>query len=167
MINITDFRNGMSLLGGAVSIITTHGENGKCGITASAVCSVTDNPPTLLVCVNRNSWSHAHFVSNKAFCVNVLAAGHESLSGRFADKNVTMDERFTTHKWLQLETGAPALEEAVVNFDCQISDSHNVGTHTVFFGVIKSIRFGGSRSGLMYFNRNYHHLPENPASSIA
>lgn len=48
------FRNGMAMLGGAVSIITSAGASGRVGMTASAVCSVTDTPPTLLVWFNRD-----------------------------------------------------------------------------------------------------------------
>jgi flavin reductase len=72
----TEFRNAMAQLGSAVSVITTDGPAGKFGFTASAVCSVTDQPPTLLVCMNRNSWAHAHFKQNGVLCVNVLSSLH-------------------------------------------------------------------------------------------
>ena len=67
-----DFRNAMAQLPAAVNIITTNGPGGRCGITASAVCSVTDSPPTVLVCVNRNSATHDVFRTNGRLCVNVL-----------------------------------------------------------------------------------------------
>ena len=62
MIEATDFRNAMSLLTTAVNVITTEGIAGTHGFTASAVCSVTDTPPTLLVCMNQSSRSHEHFI---------------------------------------------------------------------------------------------------------
>ena len=65
MIEAIDFRNAMSLLTSAVSVVTTAGMSGRYGFTASAVCSVTDTPPTLLVCMNLASSSHVHFVDNK------------------------------------------------------------------------------------------------------
>lgn len=74
MIETTDFRNAMSLLSSAVSVVTTAGLAGRYGFTASAVCSVTDTPPTLLVCMNQSSSSHMHFVENKILTVNVLSA---------------------------------------------------------------------------------------------
>lgn len=61
--------------------ITTDGPAGKFGFTASAVCSVTDSPPTLLVCMNRNSYANEHFKQNRALCVNVLSSDHGDLSG--------------------------------------------------------------------------------------
>jgi flavin reductase len=59
MIAATDFKNAMSLLTGAVNVVTTTGVSGRHGFTASAVCSVTDAPPTLLVCINNSAYSHA------------------------------------------------------------------------------------------------------------
>lgn len=81
MIESTDFRNAMSLLTTAVNVITTEGEDGMHGFTASAVCSVTDTPPTLLVCMNQSSRSHTHFVDNKILSVNVLGSRLTSIFG--------------------------------------------------------------------------------------
>ena len=86
MIEATGFRNAMSLLSTAVNVITTAGEAGMHGFTASAVCSVTDTPPTLLVCMNQSSRSHAQFLENKVLSVNVLSTQHEQLSNAFASK---------------------------------------------------------------------------------
>lgn len=83
MVDTTGFRNSMAMLGGAVSVITTDGPAGRFGFTASAVCSVTDQPPTLLVCMNRSSFSNVHFKSNGVLSVNVLTPGHQEVSGRF------------------------------------------------------------------------------------
>ena len=76
MIEATDFRDAMSLLTSAVSVVTTAGMSDRHGFTASAVCSVTDTPPTLLVCMNKASRSHAYFVENKILTVNVLGSHH-------------------------------------------------------------------------------------------
>lgn len=88
MIETTDFRNAMSLLSSAVSVVTTAGLAGRYGFTASAVCSVTDTPPTLLVCMNQSSSSHMHFVENKILTVNVLSAQHQQLSNVFSSKRL-------------------------------------------------------------------------------
>ena len=72
MIEATDFRDAMSLLTSAVSVVTTAGMADRHGFTASAVCSVTDTPPTLLVCMNKASRSHAYFVENKILTVKDL-----------------------------------------------------------------------------------------------
>ncbi|MNG71382.1 FMN reductase (NADH) RutF [compost metagenome] len=160
MVDINQFRNAMALLGGAVSVITTDGPSGRFGFTASAVCSVTDSPPTLLVCMNRGSHSNAQFKANGALCVNVLAGTHQELSGAFANRALSMEERFATTTWTALETGAPAMLEALVNFDCRIAQVHEVGSHSIFYCEIQDIRHGGADDGLVYFNRAYHRLGE-------
>ena len=86
MIEAADFRNAMSLLSSAVNVVTTAGASGVHGFTASAVCSVTDTPPTLLVCMNQASRSHAHFIENKILSVNVLGAQHQQI-GHFEGKS--------------------------------------------------------------------------------
>lgn len=160
MPDIQLFRNGMAMLGGAVSVITTDGESGRFGFTATAVTSVTDQPPTLLVCMNRNSYAHQHFKANGVLCVNVLNGHHQGVSGDFSDRNLTSEERFSRHAWSSMQTGSPALDEALVNFDCRISEMHDVGSHTVFYCEISDIRLGESDQALVYFNRAYHCLDQ-------
>lgn len=88
-----DFRDAMARLGSAVNIITTDGPAGRAGFTASAVCSVTDSPPTLLVCLNRSASVYSVFQQNQTLCVNTLCAEHESLSNLFGGKT-PMEMRF-------------------------------------------------------------------------
>lgn len=134
MIEANDFRNAMSLLTSAVNVVTTAGASGRHGFTASAVCSVTDTPPTLLVCMNTASRSHAHFIENETLTVNVLGAQHQHISNVFSSK-LTSEERFKHGTWTKLKTGAPVLEDALVSFDCQIEQIQEVGTHTILFAV--------------------------------
>ena len=161
MVDVNQFRNAMALLGGAVSVITTDGPAGRFGFTASAVCSVTDAPPTLLVCMNRASYSNEQFKANGALCVNVLAGTHQELSGAFANRNLSTEERFATTHWTVLESGAPVMQEALVNFDCRIAQVHEVGSHSIFYCEIQDIRQGGADDGLVYFNRAYHRVCED------
>ncbi|SPL70655.1 flavin reductase [Acinetobacter stercoris] len=159
MVETTDFRNGMSLLTGAVNVITTAGETGRFGFTASAVCSVTDDPPTLLVCMNRSSSSHAHFKENGILTVNVLGSQHQNVSQAFASK-ISMEERFDHGKWITLVTGSPVLQDALVSFDCKIRQMNDVGTHTIFYCEVEAIQMNQNDElhGLIYFNRAYHHV---------
>ena len=158
MFDATDFKNAMSSLTSAVNIVTTVGESGFHGFTASAVCSVTDTPPTLLVCMNKSSRSHTHFVENKVLTVNVLGAQHEHISNAFASSKLSSDERFSLGKWSELETGSPVLTDALVSFDCEISDIQEVGTHTIFICPIKKKKKNQQDQALVYFNRAYHQV---------
>ncbi|MCE4057321.1 flavin reductase [Pseudomonas sp. Au-Pse12] len=160
MVDTTGFRNSMAMLGGAVSIITTDGPAGRFGFTASAVCSVTDQPPTLLVCMNRASYSNVHFKSNGVLSVNVLTPELREVSGAFANRELDAEQRFSSARWSTLESGAPLLDEALVSFDCRIAQAHEVGSHTIFYCEVMGIRNGESQQGLVYFNRAYHPVGE-------
>lgn len=159
MVNTTDFRDAMSLLTGAVNVITTKGVSGRHGFTASAVCSVSDTPPTLLVCMNKASSSHPHFIENKILSVNVLGAEHQHISKVFSSK-MSPEERFEHGNWTALETGAPVLEDSLVSFDCHIEQIQEVGTHTIFICGIQAIQQNGQDQGLVYFKRGYHPVGE-------
>jgi len=165
MIATADFRNAMALLAGAVNVITTDGPAGLAGFTASAVCSVTDQPPTLLVCMNRSSFAHRFFVENRTLCVNVLAADQQPLSALFSNREVSMTQRFDRAPWRALATGAPALDGALVNFDGEITHIHEVGSHSIFLAELRDVRLAGQGSqGLAYFNRAYHRLGAEQAA---
>lgn len=157
------FRNIMARFGAAVSVVTTEGAAGRCGFTCTAVCSVTDDPATILVCLNRRSLMNAAFKSNGVFCVNVLGAGQEDLSAMFAGQTgIGMADRFGQDRWDTLVTGAPVLRDAVVALDCTVSDLKECGTHTILFGGVASVRLDALRDSLVYFNRQYHALPVAP-----
>ncbi len=153
------YREAMARLGAAVNVITTDGPGGRAGFTASAVCSVTDTPPTLLVCANRTNDSYAAFKANGVLCVNVLTHGQRDLSTIFAGMTErTMEGRFEAGVWHTLETGAPVLDEDAVSFDCRITQTVEVGTHDVFFCEVDAVETGSVHEGLIYFGRGYHRI---------
>ncbi len=156
MVGKDSFRDAMARLGAAVNVVTTDGPAGRRGFTASAVCSVTDTPPTLLVCMNRDSDSSLAVIENGVVAVNTLAHEHQELSGVFAGQVVDMDTRFAAAAWETLETGAPILRGATVSFDCRITQITEVGTHSVVFCAVEAIKFGDVHEGLIYFGRSYH-----------
>lgn len=156
-----NFRNAMAYMGSAVNIITTSGSDGNHGFTASAVCSVTDTPPTLLVCMNQSSALHKYFIKNKFLAVNVLKADQKNISKIFANPQIERDVRFSHAQWTTSKTGSPLLVDALVNFDCQIIQTQHIGSHTIFYAEILDSRILASqndRKGLIYFGRNYHDL---------
>ncbi|ERK18565.1 putative flavin reductase RutF [Pantoea sp. AS-PWVM4] len=151
------FRDAMSRLGAAVNIITTDGPAGRAGFTASAVCSVTDTPPTLLVCLNRSASVWPVFRDNGYLCVNTLAAGHEDLSTLFGGKT-PMADRFLAARWHTLSSGSPLLDGALVSFDCKVSQVVSVGTHDILFCEVMALVRNDEPHGLAWFDRGYQHL---------
>lgn len=150
----------MSLLTSAVNVITTEGTTGKHGFTASAVCSVTDTPATLLVCMNQSSRSYHHFIDNKVLAVNVLSSQHESLANAFASSTLNSIQRFQLGSWSTLATASPILTDALVSFDCEIVDVHQVGTHSIFICRVLALTPNQQQPSLVYFNRTYHQVSE-------
>jgi flavin reductase len=164
MVEQAFFRTAMSKLGAAVSVVTSDGPAGRCGTTVTAVSSVTDSPATLLVCVNRNSWSNRVLRENGVLCVNVLHCGQVDLARLFAGMtDVTPQQRFEGVRIAEMATGAPALADALVSFDCEIVETVEVGTHTVFLAQVREIRMGENDQGLIYFDRRYASVGGAPA----
>ncbi len=153
------FRDGMSRLGSGVNIITSFGPSGRLGFTATAVCSISDNPPSLLVCMNRSSQQNAPLKRNGALCVNALSASHQALSRVFSGAGkVAMDERFALADWSTLATGSPVLADACVAFDCRIVQVLEVNTHSLLIANVVAIHEHPAASSLIYFDRRYHEL---------
>ncbi len=148
----------MALLSAAVNIITTDGIGGRAGFTATAVCSVTAQPPTLLVCLNRTSSAYKAVRANGVLCVNILKSHHEDIGRLFGGKT-PIEERFAAGRWSALSTGAPALDDGLVSFDCKISDVASAGTHEILICEIVAIRQNDVLDEpLIYFDRNYRRL---------
>lgn len=154
----SQFRESMSRMGAAVNLITTDGPAGRHGLVASAVCSVTDCPPTVLVCVNQGAFVHDKLIENGVLCVNVLAAHHQDLSAVFA-RYVPGVDRFAHGDWQHLDTGAPVLADANAALDCRIGSVLEQGSHSVLFCHVRALRLPENIDrGLVYFGRNYHQL---------
>ena len=150
------FREAMSRLGAAVHVITTAGPGGKTGATATAACSVTDAPPTLLMCLNRRSQTNPVVIENGVFCVNTLGAGEAEIADLFSGRTGVMgSDRFMKGEWTALTTGSPVLTNAVVAFDCRIVEVRSVASHNVFFGAVEAVRLGPNGPALVYHERAY------------
>jgi flavin reductase len=150
------FREAMSRLGAAVHVVTTAGLAGKTGFTATAVCSVSDKPAMLLVCLNRRSSSAPLLAQNGVFCVNTLGAGEEKLADLFAGRSgAQLAERFSLGEWTTLKTGAPVLASAIVAFDCRTIETKAMASHNVVFGAVEAVRVGRGGAVLVYHERAY------------
>jgi flavin reductase (NADH) len=154
------FRQAMAHLGAAVNVITTAGPHGRCGITASAVCSVTDAPPTLLVCLNRSSAMHAVFDGNRRVCINVIPASLEGVARHFAGlTGLSMEKRFQLPVWDDGCDGVPVLRGALASLQGTIVEAKDVGSHSVMFVETTEIRLRTDGDSLIYFDRNFHRVP--------
>ncbi|PWJ42161.1 flavin reductase family protein [Sediminitomix flava] len=156
-IDAKTYRDGMSLLPAAVTVVTTDGEAGKGGMTVSAITSVTDTPATLLICINQNSKMNEMLKTNARFVVNILQASNEEISNRMAGFDGSEpSERFDLGEWKEGTLKQPILKNASAAFECEIVKTDEVGTHSVIYGEVKELHtFEKEESPLMYFNRSY------------
>ena len=158
-IDAAAFKKGMRHLAASVTLITTrHGEQ-RGGLTATAVCSVSAEPPQILVCVNKQASAHDPIGHAGFFCVNILSPGHRKIAERFAGMDgVEGDERFRDMgEWSELATGAPVLKGCPVSFDCKLVSELAAGTHTIYIGQIVDLVLDPAATPLLYADGAFVH----------
>ena len=156
-VDVDQFKNGMRSLAGAVNIITSAHAGHLYGMTATAVCSATADPPTVLICVNKLSTTHNAVLKSKVFCVNVLRAEDWELSTSFSGAH-SGEGRFKSRNWSKLATGSPVLVDSLVSFDCRVSKHLAHGTHTIFLGEVEQVLVGKKGKPLLYSEGQYAKL---------
>jgi flavin reductase (NADH)/flavin reductase/chlorophenol-4-monooxygenase component 1 len=155
-VDATEFREALAKAITPVTILATDGPSGKAGVTCSAVCSVCDTPPTVLVCVNRNSFANGVIKANGILTVNWLSADQSELSQLFAGVGgLSMPERFSRSQWGVLASGAPYCKEAMMTLDCRVADATEVGTHSLIFARVIATTKADDRHPLAYYQRAY------------
>ena len=142
------FKKGMRELAAAVNVITAAHDGKQDGLTATAACSVSAEPPQLLICVNTEAGEHNLIKESGKLVLNILARDQEDIAMRFAGMDgADRSERFGLGTWSELTTGTPCLDGALVNFDCEVAQQITAGTHSIFIGHIVASRTAGSLSG--------------------
>jgi flavin reductase (DIM6/NTAB) family NADH-FMN oxidoreductase RutF len=160
------FLDAMSRVPQAVFIVTTDGLEGKAGLTATAVTSVSADPPSLLICLNAANYSTMAFYKNKRLTVNSLQSEQVEIAnvfGRSAAKGLidptpeqlreASESRFNSDDWEFANT--PILRGARAVFECEIGDVKLVDTHLVVFAKVLNVRLGTTKSALIYLEREY------------
>ena len=147
------FRSAMRRFTSTVTVITTGQDGQRHGMTATAVSSVSMDPPSLLVCVNRSGRLFELLESCERFCVNVLHSEHVAVSRVFAEPNSA--ERFTYGDWQTSAHGIPYLADAQVTVFCAKSLAVPYGSHCVFFGNVEDIKLRDDVAPLLYQNGSY------------
>lgn len=152
------FRNAMRHVAATVYAVTTRDGGQPYGILATAVSSLSFDPPSLLVCINRTASLHDPLLRAEKFAVNVLAAGNRDVAEHFM---AAMPDRFALGDWEDLH-GVPVLASAQSSFVCQMANSHQFGTHTVVIGELVAAQHRIDATPLTYFDRHYIDISEAP-----
>ena len=152
----------MSAFPTGVAVVTTIGPDGvPRGLSSNAVCSVSAEPPLLLVCVDRTSRTLRALQEQRRFVVNFLRGGTEDVCSLFASKS---DDKFERVSWRPAGNGMPWLNrDALAHAECTVVDEIEAGDHVVFIGLVD----GGSTprkddGPLTYFRRSYGRWNSSP-----
>ncbi|MEO8882221.1 MAG: flavin reductase family protein [Devosia sp.] len=149
----------MRYLAGAVSVITTGTGEHRTGFTVTSVSSLSVEPPTILVCLNRDSSSWPVLLNHRSFCVNLLAHDHLHVADRFAGRGGAKGiQRYEGAQWQQLATGALALSGALVAIDCELEEALDRHSHTILIGRVKAIALRSEAEPLLYWHGAYRLL---------
>ncbi len=149
------FKQGMRLLAGGVCIVATNSNGEWHGLTMTAVCSLTMDPPSLVACVNRDAGAYGIMRETLRVSVNVLSHDQTGLAALFSSSNVKGPDRFDEQKWTRMASGVPALIEALAVLDCEVIRETEVGQHSAFFCEVKSVRLQPDKKPLVHFNREF------------
>ena len=150
-----DFRAALSRFPSGITVVTSRGAGGALhGITVSAFCSVSLTPPLVLACIEKTTGSHVAIHDSGVFAVNILAAGQDELSDRFALPSLEKFEGISCRNGLG---NVPILNDALVTLECRVENAFDGGDHTIFVGSVEhaSIRDG---EPLVYFHGSYRDL---------
>jgi flavin reductase len=128
------FRHAMTCFASGVTAITTREAGMPSGLIATSVCSLSVEPATMLVCINKSASAHDVILRTKKFAVNLLSANQISVAKRFTSTRGA--DRFESAKWAGGETGMPRLIDAVVVFDCDLIAVHDGFTHSILVGLL-------------------------------
>ena len=155
-----DFRATLGRFAAGVTVVTVTVDGRDLGMTLSAFSSLSLNPPLVLVCVDRGATLHDLLAEGAVFGVNVLAAGQEALSRRFASGDP--GERFAGVGYTRGALGAPLLEGTLAWMECRVAARHAGGDHTIVVGAVAElgVRDGAGRDGgpLLYYRGGYASL---------
>jgi flavin reductase (DIM6/NTAB) family NADH-FMN oxidoreductase RutF len=147
-------RAGLRRLGKAVVVITCWHDERRWAMTATAVSELSMDPPSLLVCVNRNASLYGPLTAGANFCVNILHADQLSVS-KACGGAMKGEERFSEGSWGSGACGTPYLHEAQAHFICEYETHVEYGTHAVVIGAVREVDCSGEVDPLIYLDGGY------------
>jgi 3-hydroxy-9,10-secoandrosta-1,3,5(10)-triene-9,17-dione monooxygenase reductase component len=153
------FKDAMRRLVGAVSVITAGAAEARTGLTVTSAHSLSVDPPTMLVCINRLGSAWPVIRREGCFCVNILDARHQHIADRFTGRNgVKGADRYEGAHWRQFATGAFGLEGALAVIDCAVEEIIERHSHGIIIGAVQAIHIGAGAEALVYGHGRYRTL---------
>ena len=160
-VDVQEFKRGMRQLASAVCVITTCDDATRNGLTATAVMSLTAEPPQVGVAVNKTAIAFPMLAASGRFAVNVLARDQHAVAEVFSGAGgLKGASRFESGAgtWSTGVTGAPLLDDATVSLDCSVAQQIDLGTHVLFVGLVESVRADDERAPLLFLDGGWADL---------
>ena len=157
-LDASEFREAMASFPSGVVVATTVDAAGRSwGFTASAFCSVSIEPPLVLLCLAKSADCHRAFTQAGHCAISVLHSGHRELAMRFATKGA---DKFAGYDFAANAHGVPVLSGAHVGLDCTPHAVYDVGDHSVLIARVQGVVTAGvpraGRSPIVYYQREFH-----------
>lgn len=150
------FRDAMARFATGIAIVTTHDEAGTpYGFTASSFCSVSLDPPLVLVCLAKSARSYPVFARNQSFAVSILRSAHVEFARRFASK---VPDRFAPGGFIDTPRGSIVLSEALAVVECSVHSRHEAGDHVIMVGEVDQVSLAKQGKPVVYFDRGFRML---------
>lgn len=158
------FKETLQMLAGAVSVITVGEGEERTGLTATSVSAFSAEPPTVAFGLNAGSSSWRALQKYARFCVNILAAGQSHIAEDFSGRGgLSGPDRYGRAAWTRLMSGAPVLEGAIANIDCELDEAIARHSHVFVIGRVVALRSNDRHVPLVYWRRNFVALHEATA----
>jgi len=155
MIDSDTFRAALGRFSCGITILTARDQKGRDhGMTVSAFCSVSLEPPLVLVSVGHDASMHGLMMRAENVGISVLSSGQEPLSRRFADPE---SDRFDGIGYARGEKGVALLDDALVHLECDVIDRHEAGDHTIIICAVERAEAFDGRP-LLYYRGGYAQL---------
>jgi flavin reductase len=142
------FRTAMRGVASSVFLITTRGPEGAAGMTATSVCSLSFDPLSVLICVNRSTLFINALTASKRFAINILSREDEEIATAFGGPT-GREQRFALGEWYDLD-GMPALRSSLSTIVCEVADQTDFGSHRIFVGQVSQVDNRDGRAELLY-----------------
>ncbi len=148
------FRAAMRRLAASVSIVVAQGDDGPVGIAATSITSLTADPPSVLVSVNRTTSLHALLVPTAPLSINLLARNQSDVAAAFGG-GLPRQQRFSVGDWAEGSNGLPCLAGAQANLECVIDAMLAYGTHSIVIARVLRAKVSDMVDPLIYQDGGY------------
>tara|TARA_B100000579_G_C22672044_1_gene776107 strand:- start:158 stop:646 length:489 start_codon:yes stop_codon:yes gene_type:complete len=160
---ITDdtFKELMKRFASGVTLITFENEGILSGLTVSSFCSLSMNPPLILICIDKKIPSHDSLKNGASFGVNICTSEQGKLAWDFANSNVDKNELILSLNHRITDDKVPLLNDCLASMECTLKETYEGGDHTIFVGQIESGDFSEKSDPLVYYKSGLGNFTSN------